>query len=122
MRLIDADKVSAIITRLIEEQKKSHNLNEVIGLTEARTEVNNAPTVPQWINAYDMHTIDTAPVVHAHWMPEHPNKRTGKSYSHKCSGCGRTVYNNRQVSIKELGYVFCPHCGAKMDEEDEDEA
>ncbi|MGN1382126.1 MAG: hypothetical protein ACI4W2_04835 [Eubacterium sp.] len=45
MRLIDADAVSEILTRLIEEQKRSHNSDEVIGLMEARTEVNNAPTV-----------------------------------------------------------------------------
>lgn len=66
-------------------------------------------------------TIDVAPVVHAHWIPECPNKRTGKAYRHTCSRCGRTVYDERQVSIDELGYTFCPNCGAKMDEEDKDD-
>lgn len=61
---------------------------------------------------------DVTPVVHAHWIPEYPNKRTGKAYWHKCSECGRSVFDNRQVSIDEMGYAFCPHCGAKMDEEE----
>lgn len=63
-------------------------------------------------------TMDTPLVVHAHWIPECPNKRNGKAYRHTCSECGRSVYDARQVSIDELGYVFCPHCGAKMDEPD----
>ena len=29
-------------------------------------------------------------------------------------------YDNRQVSIDELGYAFCPHCGARMDEVEDD--
>lgn len=62
-------------------------------------------------------TVDADPVVHAHWIPEFPNKRTGKAYWHVCSECGKSVYNNRQVSIDEMRYYFCPHCGAKMDEE-----
>lgn len=62
---------------------------------------------------------DVEPVTHAHWIPQYPNKRTGKAYSHTCSRCGRTVYNNWQVSAQELGYAFCPHCGARMDEETE---
>ena len=106
MRAIDADGVSEILTRVIEEQKKSHHVDELIGLMEARTEVNNAPT------------LDVKPVVHAHWIPECPNKRNKKAYRHTCSECGRTVYDARQVSIDEMGYAFCPHCGAKMDEEE----
>ena len=113
MRLIDADTVSAILTRLIEEQKKSHNLDEVIGLMEARTEVNNAPTVPQWINVYGMQTIDTAPVIHAHWIPYESETGEG-SNTYKCSSCGGI-----QIIIygtpKENRWNYCPHCGAKMD-------
>ena len=64
---------------------------------------------------------DVNPVVHAHWIPEYPNKRTGKAYWHKCSECGRSVFDNRQVSIDEMGYNFCPYCGAKMIEPQESE-
>ena len=63
-------------------------------------------------------TLDCVPVVHAHWISECPNKRTGKAYRHTCSECGKTVYDERQVSVDEMEYYFCPHCGAKMDEPD----
>lgn len=59
--------------------------------------------------------IEAEPVKHAHWIAECPNKRTGKAYRHRCSECGRTVYDERQVSIDEMEYHFCPHCGAKME-------
>ena len=63
-------------------------------------------------------TIKDVNQVHAHWIPECPNKRTGKAYRHTCSECGRTVYDSRQVSIDEMGYYFCPCCGARMDGKD----
>ena len=62
--------------------------------------------------------IERSPIVHAHWIPKYPNKRTGKAYSHTCSECGKTVYDSRQVSIDEMGYYFCPCCGARMDGKD----
>ena len=59
---------------------------------------------------------DVKPVAHAHWIPESPNKYTRKAYKHTCSECGRAVFDGRQVSMEEIGYYFCPHCGAKMEE------
>ena len=53
-------------------------------------------------------------VVHAHWFTLDPNQRTGKAYKFACSNCERVVFTTRQRSIDELGYAFCPHCGAKM--------
>ena len=58
---------------------------------------------------------DVKPVVHAHWFTLDPNQRTGKAYKFVCSNCERVVFTSRQKSINELGYVFCPHCGAKME-------
>ena len=60
---------------------------------------------------------DVAPVIHAHWVPQHSNNRTGKAYTFVCSNCKKFAIRSRQASIDELGYVFCPNCGAKMDEE-----
>ena len=60
---------------------------------------------------------DVMPVVHAHWVPQHPNNRTGKAYAFVCSNCKKFAIRSRQASIDELGYVFCPYCGAEMDEE-----
>ena len=61
---------------------------------------------------------DVMPVVHAHWVPQRPNNRTGKAYAFVCSNCKKFAIRSRQASIDELGYVFCPYCGAKMDEID----
>lgn len=64
-------------------------------------------------------TIDAVPVVHAHWVPQHPNNRTGKTYIFVCSNCKKFAIKSRQASIDELGYVFCPHCGVRMNEVEE---
>ena len=61
--------------------------------------------------------IERSPIAHAHWIPEYPNKRTGKAYEFVCSNCEQSVFTSRQKSINELGYVFCPNCGAKMEVE-----
>ena len=45
------------------------------------------------------------PIVHAHWT-----FRT--SYSFKCSNCGEIGYM--------ISHRFCPNCGAKMDESEDD--
>ena len=49
---------------------------------------------------------DVAPVVHGHWV-----------YGCQCSVCGdrHGPYNSRHKPF----YNYCPNCGAKMDEEEE---
>ena len=50
---------------------------------------------------------DVAPVVHGHWQS------TGL-ISCRCSVC-------QHLELKgSMEYLYCPHCGAKMDKEDED--
>lgn len=106
MRLIDADElVNNLVCLKQDLEDCGYKHKRIEGVDDCVEEIRCTESA------------DAVPVVHAHWIPEYPNKRTGKAYSYKCSGCGRTVYNNWQVSIDELGYVFCPHCGAKMDEE-----
>ena len=58
-------------------------------------------------------TADVAPVVHAHWIKQDQtkNERSFLTLSNlKCSNpkCGKEFHLNTD---------FCPHCGAKMDEE-----
>ena len=57
---------------------------------------------------------DVKPVVHAHWVTVQPNQRTGKADMFVCSKCKRLVFTSWQKSINELGYTFCPNCGADM--------
>lgn len=107
MRLIviDADEVIKIFLSLkapIEYSEMQVVNNDVID--NCIGEINAAPT------------LDLKPVVHAHWVTVHPNPRTGKADMFVCSKCKRPVFTSWQKSINELGYVFCPHCGAGMDE------
>lgn len=77
-------------------QYQTENLDDAYeqGWLDALGNLKNAPTA------------DVAPVVHGRWVPipEYENKR--------CSVC-RTVF-----SEFTLGH-YCPHCGARMDGEND---
>lgn len=71
---------------------------------------------------------DVAPVKHAHWIiwepPEELKDRMQRGYV--CSECERTVAFILHgieplppVLFGRLIYQYCPHCGAKMDEEEQ---
>ena len=54
--------------------------------------------------------IDAAPVVHGRWITFH----TGTDYITQCSECNESFY-----SVSDLDY--CPHCGAQMDGDKDDD-
>ena len=64
-------------------------------------------------------TEDVAPVIHAQWTRKRTQEHDGELY---CSNCewtpeviavgGTTVHDLQLADV-----YFCPHCGAKMDEE-----
>ena len=57
----------------------------------------------------DMPAADVAPVIHAHWI-RYPD-------------CGVTKCSNCGWSIEECwDSDYCPHCGAQMDEKENDNA
>ena len=55
---------------------------------------------------------DVAPVVHAHWEMKPVDTTPGTYHLKKafCSNCGKPN--------KQYRPPYCPHCGAKMDEEE----
>lgn len=57
-------------------------------------------------------TVDAAPVVHGHWVPDtwRGNDVMSGGSMATCSECGRGWLDTRRMR-------FCPNCGAKMDEE-----
>lgn len=61
-------------------------------------------------------SADVAPVRHAKWI-EYP-----RAHYFKCSECKYTVPHKKAALISGYRqYNYCPHCGAKMDREDNDE-
>ena len=60
-------------------------------------------------------TIDSAPVVHAHWVACESDEYEDE---YKCSACGIQFI---AIEPQEEGWKYCPCCGAKMDEEDKDD-
>lgn len=62
-----------------------------------------------------MPAADVVPVVHGRFVHDGPRFAGGVDWWH-CSSCGRLV------SGVETRFDYCPHCGAKMDGGDNDEA
>lgn len=56
-------------------------------------------------------TADVQEVRHGHWIREVKEIEDTVYFKAFCSVC------NRRVIVK---YNFCPHCGAKMDEEEQE--
>jgi hypothetical protein len=61
----------------------------------------------------NVHTTDFAPVVHAHWIPQHQTALG--LYPFECSRCGRWETVEFINDINNMPYC---HCGAKMDEKE----
>ena len=51
-------------------------------------------------------TIKDNNQVHAHWIPEYPNKRTGKAYSHTCSKCGKPYMTADRYLLTRWDTIF----------------
>ena len=97
--------------------------SEVIELLKS-TEVNGTPYMKRIVKATadlaieaisdDVPTADVAPVVRGHWLTweeKFPDRATGKNLGVFCSECGNHA---------DLSSSYCPHCGAKMEEVEDD--
>ena len=89
MRLIDAETVKAYLKRVI---------------FGADTKIDS------WVDA--MPGADAEPVRHGAWKSV--KALGGDNYPYWNSRCSECGYTTKMV---EAGWVYCPHCGAKMDEE-----
>ncbi len=96
MRLIDADAV----LRIIEEIKSNKDIPKNYGtLLDISRKIRSLPT------------IDAEPVIHGHWV----ENRDRAELQLICSQCGYDYIEADPDCIER--HNFCPHCGAKMDEE-----
>ena len=66
----------------------------------------------------DMPAADVAPVVHGHW--DKPTKPF-PYWDWKCSVCGCEEYRQRDSHGHYRIMKYCPNCGAKMDDEVNDD-
>lgn len=72
---------------------------------------------PPFAVVRDFPPADVAPVVHGKWI-EYP-----RPHYFKCNKCKYTVpYRKALLHNGKRDYNYCPHCGAKMDLEDENES
>lgn len=62
----------------------------------------------------DISAADVAPIIHAKWEMR-------RVYVNGCEGSGeeKAFCSHCNKSNKQYTPPYCPHCGAKMDEEDE---
>lgn len=89
-RYIDKETMRGIIR----EQEKSHGIRGLAWIEMAMDKQEDA---------------DVQEVRHGHWIREVKEIEDTVYFKAFCSIC------NRRVIVK---YNFCPHCGAKMDEEE----
>ncbi len=90
----------------ISRREASLCVNAVITGSESKETIEALAAVLVQINHAT--PADVVPVVHGRWRFDHSD---GDIKWYVCSKCGRCVYNTK--------YDFCPHCGAKMDESEE---
>ena len=89
-------KLEELDTRLM----RGHYVDECAGVTMANAVVQSVPAA------------DVKPVVHGYWEMKPEDTTPGIYHVKKafCSNCGKPN--------KQYRPPFCPHCGAKMDEEE----
>ena len=69
------------------------------------------PVIAEVINVLLM---DTQEVRHGHWIKDD----TGAEY---CSNCHEYPYDDGEYHITNWHSNYCPHCGARMDEVEDDD-
>lgn len=101
MRLIDADEIIKETWGVV--IKDMFHMDETVEVI-SRKDIDNAPT------------IDAEPVRHGHWEW---NDYGGFGNYH-CTVCRHIPYG-KFSRMHRLNYMYCPYCGAKMDEEKEND-
>ena len=102
MRLIDADELLEKLKQNLRDYRDVMNDDGVRATLIAVNDVEKAPT------------IDAEPVVHGHWI----RCSDGAELQLICSHCGYEYIEADPDCTEEHNY--CPHCGAKMDKEQEE--
>lgn len=67
--------------------------------------------IEMWDKFEDVERVDAVPVRYGHWI-YHPDWQEDGECGYECSECLRGV---------DVDYAYCPNCGAKMNEEDNEQ-
>ena len=107
MRLIDADEMAV---QESEAYLKVNTREDISPITQGINSVVHRKIQELIANTP---TIEAEPVRHGEWAFKHPN-------GWACSECGEwgLMIDNRGICKSN----YCPHCGAKMDGDDHDQA
>ena len=99
-KYVDIDHEIQEMQQVIDEHKNSRTFENEIASYAFKLMIEKFQSLPP---------ADVAPVIHAHWI-----KNKGYMLS-RCSACQNTIPLGREYKHK-----YCPNCGAKMDEEEQD--
>ena len=66
-----------------------------------------------WRRINNQPTVDAVPVRHGKWIKLDMHAHIA---DHKCTACGQECYV--PTCMGEPMYIYCPNCGARMDEDD----
>ena len=109
MRLIDADKVEKYFDERSDKEFPYHD-EYSCGLFDAYSHASN------YIDSCE--TVEAEPIVHAHWITFLDGEDDGVF----CSHCKSDLLNMFPCIRESHLPKRCPECGAKMDEEADDES
>ena len=109
-RYIDADKLTEAI-----EMTTWYHVNETTGkLIEGANGAFGQPLYKSddiYKAIKEAPIVDVAPVKHGYWLPHFPEYDCGHTIKYTCSVCSIPA---------EWASQYCPHCGAKMDGEEQE--
>ena len=91
--------------RIIMDEDLSEKMYVIKAYHPERADEEKKYTEAFLMNIDDQPTVDTVHVVHAHF------ERTDNPSYCECSNCGERCSADIQAN-------YCPHCGARMDEEE----
>lgn len=103
------------------------NVRKVVEYDEAGYDMTYDAVPVEVIEA--LPALDAVPVVHARWIDESKEFEGFVIHSCCCSACGKNPLYRRDVDCTKTGTEvnfrydqsnFCPNCGARMDEKEND--